>query len=351
MPAQSRLAPTRAPLLLQAEESRARTAASNAALAESAGLTGSAASEVAVGGDESGVAQATATGSGAKASANPAPAAPAAPGAPAGGEGGAAKSEAPPSGGLTSPTTKLQGGDLRGAAAELREIATTQRKLLSGGGDRALLQSSLAALAVTDTLVAAQQAKEAGNLADAARQAQTALGTLGRAPTITGTLREVLHASASSFGARTEAPKKEIEPQQKEAAAREGYDAALGRVLARASAGLSGGNPRARGRCYARVADAVDAVVGRFLAGEHAYMAASQLAARKDLFTETSASNLGGLPAGAIVVWGKGTSDSGHISVALGDGRESSDFVGAQMTRHYGGAGARVFLPKARMGR
>lgn len=346
MPSQSHVAPTRAPVRLQAEESRARPAASNAALAESAGLTGSADSEVAVGGDESGVAQASSTGTGAKASANPAPAATAAPDAPA-----AAKSEAPPSGGLTSPTTKVQGGDLRGAAAELREIVTTQHKLLSGGGDRALLQSSLAALAVTDSLVAAQQATDAGNLTDAARQAKTALGTLRRAPMITGTLREVLHASASSFGARTEAPKKEIEPQQKEAAAREGYDTALGRALARTSAGISGGNPRAGGRCYARVADAVDAVIGRFLSGGHAYMAASQLAARKDLFTEISGSNLGGLPAGAVVVWGKGTSPSGHISVALGDGRESSDFVGAQMTRHYGGAGARAFLPKARMGR
>ena len=55
------------------------------------------------------------------------------------------------------------------------------------------------------------------------------------------------------------------------------------------------------------------------------------------------------LPAGAIVVWGKGTSKSGHISVAQGNGMETSDFVGNQMTYHYGGAPARVFLPKGRM--
>ena len=54
-------------------------------------------------------------------------------------------------------------------------------------------------------------------------------------------------------------------------------------------------------------------------------------------------------PAGAIVVWGKGTSTSGHISIAQGNGMETSDFVGNQMTYHYGGAPARVFLPKGRM--
>jgi hypothetical protein len=78
---------------------------------------------------------------------------------------------------------------------------------------------------------------------------------------------------------------------------------------------------------------------------------AGQLAARKDLFTEIPAGDLTSLPAGALVVWGKGTSKSGHISIALGDGRESSDFVGRQMTRHYGGAGARVFLPHGKMRR
>ena len=35
-------------------------------------------------------------------------------------------------------------------------------------------------------------------------------------------------------------------------------------------------------------------------------MAASQLAARKDLFTEVPASGLSSLPAGAIVVWARG---------------------------------------------
>lgn len=129
----------------------------------------------------------------------------------------------------------------------------------------------------------------------------------------------------------------------------QGYNPELGKKLASASAREAGGKTRAGGRCYYHVANAVDAVIGRFLSGGHAYMAASQLAARKNLFTEIPASNLSSLPAGAIVVWGKGNSKSGHISVAQGNGMETSDFIGSQMTSHYGGAGARVFLPKARM--
>ena len=99
------------------------------------------------------------------------------------------------------------------------------------------------------------------------------------------------------------------------------------------------------GSCYNAVADVIDRQSGKFLTGRHAYMAADQLAARKDLFREVPAQDLSRLPAGAVVVWGQGNSESGHISIALGDGREASDHVDRQMQRHYGGASARVFLP------
>ncbi len=262
---------------------------------------------------------------------------------------GAAPAPAPSE--LAGVTARISAGDLNGAAEELRQIAGTQRRLLSGGGDRALLQAALAALAVTETLTGAQKAKEAGRLTDATRQAQNAQWTLGRTTGLDAALRGALEGAVATFGVRTTDATRDVEPASAAGAATEGYDAALGQALARASAAISGGNPRPGGHCYGRVADAVDAVIGRFLSGEHAYQAAAQLAARKTLFTESSASDLSSLPAGAIVVWGKGTSASGHISVALGDGRESSDFVGKQMTHHYGGAGARVFLPKARLAR
>ena len=123
-----------------------------------------------------------------------------------------------------------------------------------------------------------------------------------------------------------------------------GYDQALGQALAQEASREA----RARGtvgNCYNAVADVIDRKVDKFLWGGHAYMAADQLAARKDRFREVPANDLAKLPAGAVVVWGKGSSRSGHISIALGDGREASDHIDAQMRSHYGGAPARVFVP------
>jgi len=156
-------------------------------------------------------------------------------------------------------------------------------------------------------------------------------------------------ASQSQNQSQEQTREPEKEKPQPEATGHKGYDPVLGKALAAASMRETRGRTRSESDCYKYVANAVDAVIGRFLTGMHAYMAASQLAARPHLFTETSAGNLTGLPAGAIVVWGKGTTKSGHISIAQGNGMETSDFIGRQMTYHYGGAGARVFLPKARM--
>ncbi len=107
-----------------------------------------------------------------------------------------------------------------------------------------------------------------------------------------------------------------------------------------AEANTSGGT----GWCYRHVAQAVHSVYDPFLWGEHAYMAADQLASSPH-FVETTAS-LEKLPAGAVVVWEQGDSPSGHISIARGDGMEISDHVARQMTRHYGGGSPRVFLPQ-----
>ncbi len=123
-----------------------------------------------------------------------------------------------------------------------------------------------------------------------------------------------------------------------------GYDARFGQALAQ-EASREARRRGTVGNCYNAVADVIDRKVDKFLWGGHAYMAADQLAARKDHFREVPANDLGNLPAGAVVVWGKGNSDSGHISIALGDGREASDHIDAQMRSHYGGAPARVFIP------
>lgn len=253
---------------------------------------------------------------------------------------------AAPAGTLDSVAALLEQGLLTEAMASLQGIVQTERDNGSGGNRERLGQAS-AALAVTQSLVAAKSAVEGGTAADAARHRKTASEVLSRAASITGPLRTALVKQTGIQAGPDAVPAQEAST----ATAPKGYDPAIGQALARKSAAISGGNPVARGRCYARVADAVDVVIGRFLYGGHAYMAAAQLAAKTNLFTEVGAENLAGLPAGAIVVWGKGSSESGHISISLGDGRESSDFVGRQMLRHYGGASARVFLPKGRMGR
>lgn len=102
------------------------------------------------------------------------------------------------------------------------------------------------------------------------------------------------------------------------------------------------------GRCYAGVADAL-AAQGVTVTGGSAYMAANQLAGMPNKFQEiqVSPSELKNLPRGAVVVWGKtGASPHGHISVALGDGREASDHIQTQMSSLRGATNYRVFLPK-----
>lgn len=129
----------------------------------------------------------------------------------------------------------------------------------------------------------------------------------------------------------------------KQQAARGRYNVELGRQLASyARSRISGGT----GYCYHYVARAIHAYLPQFLKGMHAYLAAPQLAS-SGFFKEIDvpSASLPALPAGAVVVWAKGNSPSGHISIADGKGNEISDHVQPQMTRHHGGANHRVFLP------
>lgn len=123
------------------------------------------------------------------------------------------------------------------------------------------------------------------------------------------------------------------------------YDPTLGEGLAKYARGHASGG---QSFCYYYVARAIHAYTRPFLEGLHAYMAADLLAESKS-FREVrvAAKALDKLPAGAIVVWDKGNSRSGHISIADGSGQEISDHVSRQMISHYGGAGHRVFLPVA----
>lgn len=99
------------------------------------------------------------------------------------------------------------------------------------------------------------------------------------------------------------------------------------------------------GYCY-RYVKAALAKFGVNVEGASAYMAADQLA-KSGKFREVKVepSKLKSLPAGAVVVWNRGNGhEHGHISVALGNGREASDVPRTQITSY--GTSCRVFLPK-----
>lgn len=100
-----------------------------------------------------------------------------------------------------------------------------------------------------------------------------------------------------------------------------------------------------RGWCAKGVRQALESIGINGIGAASAYMIADQLA-RHDKFKEVTVTRdqLKSLPAGAIVVWDKtGNNPHGHISIALGDGREASDHVQSQATTY--GDRFRVFLP------
>jgi peptidoglycan hydrolase-like protein with peptidoglycan-binding domain len=101
------------------------------------------------------------------------------------------------------------------------------------------------------------------------------------------------------------------------------------------------------GLCYRGVKAAVRQTLGVELTGGSAYMAADQLASNPK-FKEISVSRdqLANLPAGAIVVWSPYEGNPhGHISVALGDGREAASKIRNQFTSLGNGSSTyRVFV-------
>lgn len=84
---------------------------------------------------------------------------------------------------------------------------------------------------------------------------------------------------------------------------------------------------------------------GMKLDGISAYMAADQLA-KNNRFQEVKVARdkLRDLPPGATVVWNKGPGHPhGHISIALGNGREASDVIRNQIVNYP--SSFRVFMP------
>lgn len=121
----------------------------------------------------------------------------------------------------------------------------------------------------------------------------------------------------------------------------------LGDRLAKATLDAAADNTNLKKReCYHYVKEGL-ASEGIELTGDKAYQAANQLA-RNPRFREAKVTRdqLADLPAGAVVVWNKNLKakhPAGHISVALGDGREVSDRVRPQVQNYR--SQYRVFEP------
>jgi hypothetical protein len=123
-----------------------------------------------------------------------------------------------------------------------------------------------------------------------------------------------------------------------------GYSKKLGAELASVAESVADKRD-STGYCYRGVKEALTKVGINAPDGGSAYQAADQLS-RKSEFKEFTVNReqLGNLPKGAIVVW-DATPDHphGHISIALGNGKEASDHIQNQMKNR--NADYRVFLP------
>lgn len=157
---------------------------------------------------------------------------------------------------------------------------------------------------------------------------------------------------------KTEITKTENEEDKKEFSAgpESLYNEEAGAKLAQAALNTRG----TTGWCLAGVNDTLAKVYGQRLSFNSAYQAAAALKgevsgyeelASKFVEVEVPEDKLVNLPAGAIIVWDKGGNSSvsslgqehGHISIALGDGRESSDHIQNQTTNR--GTDYWVFYP------
>ncbi len=125
----------------------------------------------------------------------------------------------------------------------------------------------------------------------------------------------------------------------------EGYNSQAGQKIAQSALTVRG----TTGWCLAGVNDSLERVYGTGLYYHSAYQSIPELQSGQGMgahFKEVSVSRdeLPSLPPGSIVVWEPSEGHQhGHISIALGDGRESSDYIGKQMTSR--DANYHVFIP------
>lgn len=101
-----------------------------------------------------------------------------------------------------------------------------------------------------------------------------------------------------------------------------------------------------RGWCLREVQNSMAAAGHKVNRVGHAFQSAQDFAKDPGFKEVKPPADLRKLPAGAVVVWDRSPAHvSGHISVALGDGREASDHIRPQFSQAEFGTRCRVFYP------
>lgn len=215
---------------------------------------------------------------------------------------------------------------IKDAQQERRNLCyTTQNSALNGEGKVTNVFSEYSSINATINKLSnqlfttiAQYQVQMNQLASQAGQTALQLQALGQTSGISSTGLSTNNVSASLQ------------------ASLDGYNAELGQKLGESALIVD----NTHGWCLAGVNDSLGRVFGTGLYYESAYMAADDLSNGVGVgahFKEVSVSrdDLPSLPAGCIIVWGPTSSNiHGHISICLGDGRESSDHISDQMTTY-----------------
>jgi hypothetical protein len=213
------------------------------------------------------------------------------------------------------------------------------------GGEVATLQKQLGVKADgvfgKETKAAVEKFQKDNNLkVDGLAGDQTREALMGHAP------RQPQAPQPGGQPAGAEAPAK-VDGASTTAPLQPGQKSAFGEKLAKDARRIAESGIAGRGRnCKRGVRMALEKQ-GMKLDGVSAYMAANQLAKNKK-FKEIKGlerSDLRNLPPGATVVWNKAKGrPHGHISIAMGNGREASDVMRNQITNYP--SSYRVFMPQ-----
>ena len=228
-------------------------------------------------------------------------------------------------------------GGLLKAGAKGGDVATLQKTLNEKLGGNIAVDGKFG----KETQAAVEKFQKANNLdTDGKAGDNTREALMGHAP------KQPAQVDASAQGKKTEAPAKVDGPAASNKVDNTPSKSGFGDKLAKdaeriAKSGVAGSGHN----CKRGVRMAMEKS-GMKLDGVSAYMAADQLAKNKNFHEEKglSRADLKDLPPGATVVWNKAKGHPhGHISIAMGNGREASDVMRNQITNYP--SSYRVFYP------